>query len=216
MINEILQAENLLKGIGINKDCILGHVYTLAKYFHEQGNDALATRRKILQWAKDNDLLSDVQALNPNSIILKVEKDKRTLRGDVPVYISRSDIEGIKRRFDNSKTRKAALAYLCMGKVVADRDHTLAVSVVAMANWLDIPRSTLYEILQELKEQEYLVRATREKKPVFSWDAAKKTKTGAGRFKLLVPCENNENNYAFILKDNDINTLYLQCFENQN
>lgn len=208
MINEALLVKDLLNGTGINKKCLYQHCYLMSKYYLELGYSKFETRQKIFDWAKKYSLWLNADKTNLNQIIYKAHMDKRPLRKDVQVYVSRADIERINERFDNTRTQKIALALLCYAKAAADSDNCFDISVLSFSNWMNIDQTQLYrKYLKELQTFEYIEPVDKNKKNTFSWN--KKIKSKSARFKMLVPLRNKGE---YELTGNDIDTLYNECF----
>lgn len=185
------------------------HCYLIAKYYLQQGFDMYDIRKKIFSWATNNKIYLDSAKLNVNQIIYKAKEDKRRLREDVVIRVSAKDLKEITDRFDNSKTRKVALAILCYAKAAADRNNCFDLSILSFCSWLHMEYSFMHKsYLKELQNFEYIerIRKTPSKK-VYSWNGNMKSKSS--NFKLLVKF-NNSGDYQLI--DNDIDTLFRECF----
>lgn len=213
LINEVLMVQDLLDGNGINKRCLYGHCYLLAKYWLQQGLEPLEVRKNIFAWACKYHLHLAADKLNVNRLIYKAESDKRRLREDVTVKVSQSDLDEITSRFDSARTRKVALAMLCYAKAAADQDNCFDLSIESFCNWLGCGRSVMYDdYLRELQVFGYIDRNEYKKtKRIFSWE--KNVKSKSANFKLLVPF-NNSGEYQLI--NNDIDALFDECFPSKN
>lgn len=208
MIDEILLVEDLLKGKGINKKCLYQHCYLLAKYYLQKGLTQVETRAKIFEWASGNHFHLDSEVINVNQIIYKAQHDKRKLRDHTVIRISDNDIKAITARFDSKRARKAALAILCYAKACADSDNEFDLSLLSFCNWLNVEYTSFTRnILQELQMFEYIERCKAGDEQIFSWNDNVKSK--ASKWKILVNCDNKGGH---ILQDNDIDTLYEDCF----
>lgn len=209
MINEVLLVRNLLNGVGINKSCLYQHCYLLAKYYLQQGYEAIEVRRCIFDWACKYRIHLDATKLNVNRLIYKAESDKRRLREDVTVRISKKDINEITDRFDSLKTRKIALALLCYAKATADSDNCFDISVQSFCNWLHVDYSRMLRAyLKELQTFKYIERVSKtNSKKVYAWDG--NAKSQSSNFKMLVSFNNSGE---YILKNNDIESLFNECF----
>lgn len=212
MVNEMLLVQDLLSDKPVYKKCMYGYCYLLAKYWLQEGCSPLQVRKNIFEWATERHLYLNVTKLNVNQLIYKAEKDKRRLREDVTVRISERDIEEITSRFDNDRIRRTALAILCYAKVAADKDNCFDMSIEMLCHWLGYSRTRVYEsYLRELQVFDYIDRTEYKKENTTrSWNGNVKSKSA--NIKLLVPF-NNSGSHQLI--DNDIDTLYDECFKNR-
>lgn len=203
MINEVLQAENLLKGEGIGKRCTYQHCYLLARYYCQQGVDPIGIRKNIIKWAETYNVQLTAKL---NQIISDAQEDKQELRGNVVIKISDADIQRITEMFDNPKTRRAALAMLCYAKAAGDKDAIFQMSVASFCNWINQDYSYVQRhYMPELKSMGFVERMKKSKEKGFGWDNNGKY----GKFRLLVPIKNAGSH---VLIDNDIDSLYAECF----
>lgn len=210
MINEVLVVQGLLGDEPVNKKCLYGCCYLLAKYWIQEGLTPLQVRKNIFEWATGRHIYLDGTHLNVNQLIYKAERDKRRLREDVTVRISERDIQEITSRFDNDRIRRTALAILCYAKVTADKDNCFDMSIEMLCHWLGYSRTRVYEsYLRELQVFDYIDRTEYKKEnKTFSWNGNVKSKSA--NFKLLVPFNNNGSH---LLIDNDIDSLFNECFK---
>lgn len=204
MINEILEVQEYLSGQNINNKCLYRTCFMLAKWYKQQGLSNVEIREKIFEWGKKYSVYIEY---NVNSIIYQALEDKHRLRGDeATVHISQKDIEEITKRFDSMVCRKTSLGILCYAKVTADSDNVFDVSVLALSNWLKLPRTALgSRYIKELIDFEYIKKIRTNK--TYSWD--KNVKSNSLRLQILVPIENKGE---YILKDNNIDKLYSDVF----
>ena len=208
MINEVLLVEDLLNGKGVNKQCMYQHCYLMSKYFLQQGLDPSEVREKIFSWATSQKIFLNVREINVNQIIYRASHDKVRLRENTAVMISSRDIEEIKKRFDNPKVRKVALAFLCYAKAAANSDNEFDVSLLAFSNWLHLSYSSVrMTYLSEIIFLGYLKKVTMSNKKIHAWDS--KVRSNMQRFKFLV---NFKNVGEHQLADNNIDALYAECF----
>ncbi|MGN1014103.1 MAG: hypothetical protein ACI4PM_01960 [Butyricicoccus sp.] len=208
MIDERLVVLDLLDGIGINKSCLYGHCYLLAKYYLQvEGLNAPDTRKKIFEWATAHKIWLDSDELNLNQIIYKAQNDKRPLRQKPMVGVSDAELRQIILRFDNTKTRRVALAILCYAKATMDEDGNFSISMTALANWLGYGRSALYEHMKELREYRFIEKQKQDGQ-IKSWNA--KIKSKSGEYRLLIPVQKKV--YDHVLRNNDIDELNKECF----
>lgn len=209
MINEVLQVENLLKGEGIGKKCTYWHFQLLARYYIQKGFDVFETRRNICEWA-DKYHVEWNQDLN--KIIMDEQKNKQELRGDVPVRISKEDIDRIENLFDSTKSRRAALAMLCYAKATADDEGYYFLPVTSFANWIKQDYSYVSRhYMKEMKGVKFIESNKRSKtdERIYTWEQ-KKRRQQKCNFRIRVPFNNTGSH---VLVNNDIDTLYKECFE---
>ena len=208
MIDERLVVLDLLDGVGINKNCIYGHCYLLAKYYLQvEGLNELDTRKKIFGWATKTKLYLNTDEINVNQIIYKAQQDKTPLREKPILGISDVELRQIIIRFNKKKTRRIALAILCYAKAAGDKDGNFNISISGLANWLHCSRSSLYEHINILKEYRFIEKQAKEGQRK-SWN--KKTKSQQGAYRILIPLsEDAADHYLF---SNDIDTLTEECF----
>lgn len=208
MVNEVLLVENLLQGIGVNKNCLFQHCYLMAKYYLQQGLSPFETRKKIFDWAKSQHIYLDSTTLNVNRLIYKAEGDQRRLHEDEPVRISDDDIREITDRFDTPKVRKVALALLCYAKAFSDENNQFSISITSLCNWLSLGVTQMHaSYLKELEIFDYIKRVNTHVK-VYSWDGNAKSKSA--NLQLTVRTVNVGTHE---LVDNNIDALYAECFE---
>ena len=206
LIDESVVVKNLLDGKQIHKKCLYRNCYLLAKHFKQQGMSQMDIRDAIFQWGKQYGVYI---SYNINNIIRKAMQDKQRLRDNVIVNVSEDDIRQIVRRFDNKNVRKLALALLCYAKATANRDGEFGISSVELGAWIGIDNSNIISrYLPELIDFGYVQRE--ESKPSFSWDKTEKYKHLSLR--MLVPFNNRGGH---LLRDNDINELYTECFSDE-
>ena len=205
--------ENLLNGVGINaKYCLYQHCYMLAKYYLQQGLSAIEVREKIFAWAAANNIYIAGSDINLNQLIFHADADDRKLRGDVTVRISEADIQEIVNRFDKTKVRKVALAVLCYAKVTADEHNQFVMSVAGLSNWLGYNYNFMLErYLPELAKLGYIDRVIRNA-PKKSSRFQTNPRVRPSTYQIFVP---HNNAGKFRLHNNDINTLYQDCFESK-
>lgn len=175
----------------------------LAKWFKEQGLTQLQIRENIFLWGKTHSMYIKY---NVNDIIKKALDDKQRLKDNVAVKINESDIQEIKHRFDNPKTRLVALAILCYAKTYANRDKEFNVSSIALGEWLRIDSSNIRrKYLKELIEFEY-ISVVDSLKNTYKWDGNSQQ---SYTYKINVPILNSGN---YTLEDNKISVLYDSLF----
>ena len=201
MINERLEAESYLRGENINKECVYRMCYLIAKYYLENGMDALETRERIFQWAREHNVYISSSL---SGIVYKASVDGVRLRGDMPVYISDADVEEIKRRFDTKNTRMLALALLCYGKVAVDANGECGFSLLAISNWIGLNASN---VLNRYMPQMYTFNFISKVKPKYKWDKDTKDKMTHVRFGIPIV---NEGRYC--LRENNIAELFAELF----
>lgn len=199
-----MQVENLLKGEGINKKCTYWNCFLLAKYYTEQGLEPFDIRKNIRAWAEKYNVELET---NLNRIIIDMPREnRRKLRDNVTVRISDTDIERISTCFDSSKSRRAALAMLCYAKAAADKDGYFYLPVAVFAGWIHQDYSyVLRHYVKEMKSMGFVESVKRSKKKRFSWEEQKEK----SNFRILVPHHNTGN---YVLVDNNIDALYVECF----
>lgn len=200
MINERYEVEQYLRGENINKLNTYRICYLLAKYYIEKNLDNIAIRTNIFNWANKHGIYLE---FNLNRIIYMARDDNAKLRGDEEVFISMADIEEIRKRFDNKNTRMLALALLAYGKACAGANRECTVSMIGVANWLNIAYSNLINRnLQELIDFGYVSKVDTAKK----WKHSKRSQVT--RIKFNVPINNvgefkvENNNIAVIFHNN--------------
>lgn len=201
MINERLEAETYLRGENINKRCVYRMCYLIAKYYLEQGLDALDTREKIFGWLKEHNIYISSSL---SGIVYKASVDGVKLRGDTPVYISDEDVDAIKRRFDTKNTRMLALALLCYGKAAADKNGECGFSLLAMSNWIGIDSAN---IISRYMPHMYTFNWISKIKPKYKWDKDQKDKMTHIKFEIPLV-----NEGRFKLEDNNITELFSRIF----
>ena len=201
MINERLEAETYLRGENINKRCVYRMCYLIAKYYLEQGMDALEAREKIFEWLNKNNIYISSSL---SGIVYRASVYGVKLRGETPVYISEKDVEEIRRRFDTKNTRMLALALLCYGKVAADKSGECAFSALAMSNWIGIDNSSM---LKRYMPQMYTFSYVEKVKPKYKWDKDQKDKMTHIKFDIPL-----ENEGIYELNGNNITELFSKIF----
>lgn len=201
MINERLEVQEYLEGKNINKLCVYRICYMLAKWFKEQGLDHIRIRTQIFEWANANKIYLE---FNLNKLIYAAMEDKNSLRGDVDVYISESDIEEIRKRFDSKNTRMLALALLAYGKACGTKNGECAVSLLGISNWLNMNYGNLStRHFRELIDFGYISKVEQKHK----WNPNLKSETT--RIKFLVPILNVGSERVV---DNNITAIFYKHF----
>ena len=201
MINERLEAETYLRGENINKRCVYRMCYLIAKYYLEQGMDALEAREKIFEWLNKNNIYISSSL---SGIVYRASVDGVRLRGETPVYISEKDVEEIRRRFDTKNTRMLALALLCYGKVAADKSGECAISLLAISNWIGIDVSN---VMNRYLPHMYTFKFVTKIKPKYKWDKDQKDKMTHIKFDIPL-----ENDGIYKLDGNNIAGLFSEIF----
>lgn len=201
MINEKLEVREYLDGKNINKACIYRICYMLAKWYKEQGLENADIRSKIFEWANANKIYLE---FNLNKLIYAAVADKIPLRGDVDVYISEADIEEIRKRFDSKNTRMLALALLAYAKACGVHNGECSVSLLAMANWLNMNHGNLSgRHFKELIDFGYISRAELKHK----WKS--NSMSEMTRIRFLVPVTNDEGERVI---NNNITSIFYKHF----
>lgn len=208
MINEILRVEELLKGEGVNENCLYGMVYLISKYYKEKGLPFVEIRQKIFEWGRQYNYYFDFM-INP--IIYRTIDDKVPLRGDdTVIYINDNDIAEITKRFDRKSERRTALAMLCYAKATADKHNRFYLSMSQMGGWLNYAKTNMSNrYMKALTDYKYIKKLDNNKK----WVLGKKVvpnKSKCLQIEMLVPIENHGD---YMLVGNDIDRLYSEIFE---
>lgn len=207
MINETLEVKEYLNGENINKDCLYRICYLLSKYCKENGIvDKLDIREFIFDWAN----LQKINiSISLNNCITNAVNDKKRLTNNNFIYISETDIEEIKKRFDTKNSRLLSLSLLCYAKQFADSNNEFEISLASLSNWTGIIRQHISSrYIPELIDFRYISKVRSGSVKSFTWDSSAKSKMN--KYKILVPIENSGSN---ILCDNNIKELYLKIFK---
>ena len=201
MINEKLEVQEYLEGKNINKLCVYRICYMLAKWYKEQGLDNATIRTRIFEWANANKIYIE---FNLNKLIYAAIEDRTPLRGDVDVFISDSDVEEIRKRFDSKNTRMLALALLAYGKACGTHNGECSVSLLALANWLNMnPGNLSGRHFRELIDFGYISKAEVKHK----WNVNSKSEIMRVRF--LVPFTNEGSERVY---NNNIAAIFYKHF----
>ena len=204
MINEVLEVQDYINGININKKCLYRICYMLAKWYKQQSMTHIEIRQAIFEWGKKYNVYI---SCNLNNIIYQALKDKQRLRDNVSIKINEFDVNEIKRRFDNKNCRMVALAILCIAKCSANRDGEFNISILALSNWLHINHGNISSrYITELIDFGYISKVNFEK--TFAWN--KQVKSKSLNIKLEVPINNSGEVF---LVDNNIIDLYNSIFK---
>ena len=206
MLNEIQEVKEYIDGKNITQKRLYRICYLLAKWYAQQGKNKMEIRQEIFAWGKKYDIYINQ---NVNNIIYTALNDKRRLRGDDKIYISRRDIDEINKRFDNKKVKLTALAILCYAKCFSNDKGEVKISLLALGHWLGIDDSYLSKkVIKEILDFDFMKKLESTNGDLFfNWGGNIKSKSPI--FKLLVPVENN-GDYCF--NDNDIAKVYNDLF----
>lgn len=206
MINEVVEVMDYLSGKNISKNNIYRMCYLIAKWFKAMGLEPVKIRERIFEWANENGLYIKQSV---NDIIHRALTDKKKLRENVEIKISKTDIEEIEMRFDKPKTKLVALAILCYAKANADKNGEFCISSVALGAWLDIHSSNIRRnYLRELVEFGYISKVSTPK-GTFNWSHSDEENYSKYRIEVSV-----RNCGAFVLQNNDIKKLHKEAFFN--
>lgn len=208
MINETILVQQYLEGKNINSNCLYRTCFLLAKWYKEQGiEDKLQVRTNIFEWANKYGVYLPLYL---NACIDNAFGDERRLTENVIVRVSEEDIIEIKRRFDNKKTRKVALAILCYAKTFANSKGEFRISQVSFADWVKIdPANIGRRHFRELIDYGYMSKVDGGDSKHNFWN--KDVKTKMNKYKIIVPIRNTGD---YILEDNNIEKLYEEIFAN--
>lgn len=208
MINETILVQQYLDGKNINSNCLYRTCFLLAKWYKEQGvEDKLQVRTNIFEWANKYGVYLPLYL---NACIDNAFGDERRLTENVIVRVSEEDINEIKRRFDNKKTRKVALAILCYAKTFANSKGEFRISQVSFADWVKIdPANIGRRHFKELIDYGYMSKVDGGASKHNFWN--KDVKTKMNKYKIIVPIRNTGD---YILEDNNIDKLYEEIFAN--
>ena len=208
MINETILVRQYLNGENINPNCLYRICFLLAKWYKEQGiEDKLQVRTNIFEWANKYGVYLPLYL---NACIDNACGDERRLTENITVRVSEEDVTEIKRRFDNKKTRKVALAILCYAKTFANSKGEFRISQVSFADWVHIdPANVGRRHFRELIDYGYMTRIDNGSAKHNFWN--KDVKTKMNKYKISVPIRNVGE---YILDDNNIDKLYEEIFAN--
>lgn len=208
MINETILVQQYLNGENINPSCLYRTCFLLAKWYKEQGiEDKLQVRTNIFEWANKYGVYLPLYL---NACIDNAFGDDRRLTENITVRVSEEDVAEIKRRFDNKKTRKVALAILCYAKTFANSKGEFRISQVSFADWVNIdPANVGRRHFRELIDYGYMTRIDNGSAKHNFWN--KDVKTKMNKYKISVPIRNTGE---YILEDNNIDKLYEEIFVN--
>lgn len=209
MIDEIYEVNQYLRGENIDKKNLHRICYLLAKYYKEQGLNHLKIRENIFDWAKSNGVFF---TFGVNDVIYQVLGDNTKLRGDIPIYITQSDINEINSRFDKKPCKHLALAILSYAKATANRDGEVTISAISFAHWVGLQRQHISSrYIPELIDFDFMERISDEE-TYFMWDKNKPISKNR-RYKLKVPITNESENALYKVNNNNIKEICNEVFK---
>jgi hypothetical protein len=189
LLNELNEVQRILNGKRINKKYTYRSYYLLAKYFKEQGLDAVSIRHKIFEWANQNNVYVDEYL---NDIIKKAFDDKKELAKDIEINISQEDINYINDRFDKYNTKLIAFAFLCYAKVHINSKSEFNINMMDFSEWIGIHLNNIYKrYLPEIELMNFIERVS-----VNNY-LHKKKKSKITTFKIKVKIRNEGNNIFY-------------------
>lgn len=179
--------------------------YLMVRWHKEQGLKRIEIRDTMFDWGRANNI--DMK-YNINDIINRVFGVEKYVPLQSPIIkINKQDIENIKRRFDNKKTKLVALAMLCYAKAKANRDGVFGISATSLGAWLEINRKTLTnKYIKELVDFEYLSIIS---KPENNYKWLKSYDDQSTKYKINASLHNSGD---FVLSDNKVRILFSEVF----
>ena len=204
MINQVLEAKDYLAGKNISPQNMYRICYVMARYLHKEGFSYMASRNRIFQWGKENNIKI---VPSVNSIIEKAASDKSSMNEGVNVWVGQQDIDEIIRRFDRRLVRCDALAMLCYSKVYANKRGEFTLPHRSLAGWVGNGKESAHlKAIRELLLFEY-VEIANVSNGVKRWD--KKEYSDGSVYKIRVPMSKDN---TYLLEGNDIWKLYDAVF----
>lgn len=205
MINETLQVQQYLNGENINKETLYRTCFLLVKWFREQNiSNKMEIRNNIFAWASKHKVFID---FNLNGCIDSAFNDNSRLTTDTIIKISQNDINDIRSRFDDKNTKKIALAVLCYAKAFSDSNSEFSLSCTSLGCWTNIHYTNVSRrYINELIDYGY-ISLVEQGNTKSVW--GNKARTKMNRYKINVSIRNAGE---YILKDNDIDSLYREIF----
>ena len=164
----------------------------------------MSIQKNIFNWGKNYNVYIP---FNINRIIKKEISNPQKLRTGIKVFISKEDVEEIKKRFNTKNARISALGILCCSKVFADEDGFMNISLSSLSNWINVNYYNMSSrYIPELITCGYIYK-DQTSNEVFSWGSNIRSKNL--RIHINV---SHENLGEFELKDNNIINLYESIF----
>ena len=204
LIDQVLEAKEYLAGKNISTQNVYRMCYLIAKLLLGDGLDPLEVRSRIFDWANDHGIFIEHSV---NRIIDKAGNDKVLLRGSAPMWIGKSDVEEITKRFDAKLVRCDALAMLCYSKAYANKHGEFTIPYRSLHAWVGGGSLTSHKnAVRELIMFEYLESLSQQDN-VRRWN--KKQVADGVVYRLVVPISNQKDH---LLNGNDIWGLYRSVF----
>lgn len=208
MVDEIYEVNEYIAGRNIDLNNLYRICFLMVRWYKQQGYSKLAIRDEIFDWGEKHGVFFKFKINSVNNRVFDREQDIE-LKSPT-VKINKRDIEEINRRFDEGKSKLAALAILCYAKGHADKHKEFSISSVGLSAWTGISRKALCSrYIKELIDYEYLTVVKKSKRDI-NWSASYNEQST--RYRINVPIHNSGE---FTLKDNDLRILFSQVFANQ-
>lgn len=180
MIDEVAEVKDYLNGKHVSSLCEYRAIYLMARYFLAEGLTGFEVRDKIFEWGNKH---GHFIRCNVNNTISHAKQNQKPLRSDTVVYISDEDIRVINSHFDNRRVKWLALAVLTYGKAVADERGECDISLVGLAQWLDLDYSSVRRWIQEMIDFSYIEKIETQRRK-------SKKRNPVSRIRFLVPLKN--------------------------
>lgn len=187
MIDEVAEVQDYLSGKHVSSLCEYRAIYLMARYFLAEGLTGFEVRDKIFEWGNKH---GHFIRCNVNKTISHAKQNTKPLRANTVVYISTDDIRLINSHFDNRRVKWLALAILAYGKAVADANGECDISLIGLAQWLDLDYSSVRRWVQEMIDFSYIEKIETQKRK-------SKKRNPVSRIRFLAPLV-NEGEYRVI------------------
>lgn len=132
--------EEYLSGNKIPVRALDDCVFQIAKYCKNKGMDRIQTKKFVLKWLNDNNLIFvDVNNNIDNAFVTKSK-----LREDFSIRINKKDIDAINFSADFKVSKKIALFLIVYAKINADNCGNFKIRIATMAEWVGVKRENIY------------------------------------------------------------------------
>lgn len=180
MIDEIAEVKDYINGKNVSSLYEYRAVYLMARYYLSQGLNRFEVRDKIFEWGNR---VGHFIRCNVNNAVSHASMNQKPLRSGVTTRISDDDIREINRHFDNRRVKWLALAVLAYGKAVADEHGECDISLVGLAEWLDLDYSSVRRWIKEMIDFSYIEKIDVPRRK-------SKKRNPVSRIRFLVPLRN--------------------------
>lgn len=177
MIDEMAEVRAYLNGKKPTPQTQYRCAYLLARYYVAQGMDERDATRAILRWGQSVGCWFNVQV---SQIVYYAIHKPRPLRDGVVVYINDEDVSLIKALFHKPKIQTLALGLIAYAKAMADDEGVFDISIIGLADWLQLPRSSVNRWLDMMIDAGFVQK-------IFQKKRSKKIRTPSTRLQLLYP-----------------------------